>query len=73
MDSAEWEEVPSDRGLIFRLRVPGGWLVSMCDEVTHVLMDGRLEGGWDWRSTMTFVPDPQREWFPDIYGHWPVW
>jgi hypothetical protein len=45
-DKVEWEEVPTKRLYVYRLRVQGGWLVY-----------ATLGGGG-----LTFFPDPDHEW-----------
>ncbi len=46
-----------------RAKVFGGWIVKASSSVYH-LDNGVSQGGegWDWRITMTFVPDPAHEW-----------
>lgn len=57
-----WEQIKTDCGSLWRLKVPGGWLVKSIEEVNHAFPDGRFESGWDWRPAMTFVPDPSHIW-----------
>jgi hypothetical protein len=44
-----------------RAQVIGGWIVRFCDDVAHNTGMG-IENGWDWRSSMVFVPDPSHQW-----------
>jgi hypothetical protein len=58
-----WEDF-TDRtrpAALSRTRVPWGWLVLATEEVTHI-RDGILQGGWDWRTSITFVFDPFHNW-----------
>ena len=62
MEKPKWEQVTDD-GLTWRLRIPdNGWLVRYSDDVVHDLPDKGMEGGWDWRSCMVFVPDKSKVW-----------
>lgn len=47
-----------------RVKIFGGWLVKAREEVMHDRSEfGQgMIGGWDWRLTMCFVPDPNHEW-----------
>ncbi len=47
----EWEEVRSSGGLlsVYRAKVPGGWLVYVCNGYYH-------HGG------VAFLPDPNHDW-----------
>lgn len=56
-----WEEIDSDRGSLYRARVMGGWLVMAENDVVHHTDNG-FENGWDWRNSVTFVPDPIGLW-----------
>ena len=55
-----------------RAKVPGGWLVKafevVCHFDTHI---SPITDNYDWRVTMTFVPDPKHEWeienVPQLY------
>lgn len=62
-----WEEIPqSSTGWLFRMPVVGGWLVKCIDEVLTptFLQQGRFERSpeMEWRTSITFVPDPNHEW-----------
>lgn len=61
-----FQAVPNNECLLIqRAKVPGGWLVR---EVMDVLHDdpnrGNLQSGWEWRSSLTFIPDPEYLWEP---------
>ena len=43
-EKVEWEEVPTHKFYVFRLKVEGGWLVK-CNEGLTFLPDP--EHGWD--------------------------
>jgi hypothetical protein len=49
--SATWEIVAKSKPRIYRLNVPGGWLVT-------------VSGGLSF--PVTFYPDPEHEWNPPI-------
>lgn len=58
----KWEKVEDG---IARTRTPTGWLVREVSEVCNDLSEnglGRLETGYEWRTTLTFVPDPDGIW-----------
>ncbi len=54
-----WEEIEAglERAAIF-----GGWLVRSTTSVSHCMVDGGVQDGWDWRESITFVPDPVHQW-----------
>lgn len=58
MTRLDFEDIGSNYGDVSRAKVPGGWLVLMSYDVHHT--DGGT--GWDWRPTLTFIPDPNHEW-----------
>lgn len=45
---------------VFRLKVPGGWLVRIISDSNT----GRTSGGMGSGAGITFVPDPHHEWAP---------
>jgi len=45
-----------------RLLVPTGWLVRVIDSVPREYTDGRFEDGYQWRTSLVFVPDPTHDW-----------
>jgi len=59
----KWEAIDKEN-FTFRLKVFGGWLVRYNSSVVHNLIDSGqgMAEGWDWRSTMVFVPDPKHNW-----------
>ena len=60
MKLAEWEDIDK-HGFTCRLRVFGGWIVRHDNEVVHDTPNGMV-GGWDWRSSLCFVPDSNHDW-----------
>ncbi len=54
----EFEEIGEQ---CWRAKVLGGWLVKAYEDVVHE-REGGLLPGWDYRVSMTFVPDPKHEW-----------
>jgi hypothetical protein len=67
----EWEPIDSNHSnYITRAKVFGGWLVMSTDEVqTQIpeqwgqgLVSFRNEEGYQWRTSICFVPDPKHEW-----------
>lgn len=62
-----WEEVetPSHLGYMWRSRTPTGWLVRETQDVTHHIPDRGLDSGYDWRVSLTFVPDPDGLWLAE--------
>jgi hypothetical protein len=57
----QWVSVPNGTGL-YRLSVPGGWLVLIELDVMHQTEDRGLQPGWDFRPATTFMPDPDHLW-----------
>jgi len=59
----EWKQVTKD-GSTWKLKVPGGWIVRYSDDIVHdrAIYGRGLESGWDWRSSIVFVPDPEWYW-----------
>lgn len=62
----EWEQIEHNHGnYITRAKIFGGWLVMSTDEVQTLRNDGyglSPENGYEWRTSITFVPDPKHEW-----------
>lgn len=67
----EWEPIDQEHaGTMFRARVPGGWLVKEVqdkalaypEEFKENVNGWRYETGYEWRSSVTFVPDAEHEW-----------
>ena len=50
-DSGRWETVYGSKPKLLRLRVPGGWLVT-------------IRGGYSY--PVTFYPDPEHKWNPSV-------
>lgn len=64
----EFETLESNiSATIQRAKVPGGWLVLAVDDVLSQMAQGNITG-FEWRSNITFVPDPTYSWkdTPDI-------
>src|SRR5215213_5758267 len=75
MDKQVWEEVPQNHaGYLYRLKVPGGWIVKETHDVSRQrpmsyntdngsrYTEWENVEGFEWRSTMCFVPDPEYKW-----------
>lgn len=54
----EWEQIDT---VTSRAKVFGGWMVRISEPVTHHTPNG-LQDGWDWRTSLCFIPDPNHEW-----------
>lgn len=53
-------------GTLYRAKVPNGWLVKEVNNVYINMQDGSnplTNDGYEWTSSITFVPDPDDEWF----------
>ena len=64
----EFESIETPRfGMyIARAKVPGGWLVTCTQDVNTQLPERGITGqGYEWRTSITFVPDPNHEWKED--------
>jgi hypothetical protein len=61
MKLIEWEEIDG-RGLTFRAKVPGGWLIKALEVIFHPEEYLMTKWGLDYRVTVTFIPDPIHEW-----------
>lgn len=60
----EWEQIKSNlSSYIYRSKIQGGWLV-MCTEDVLTTMDEYQPNqiGYQWRSSITFVPDINHTW-----------
>jgi hypothetical protein len=57
----KWEKIDNSYE---RAKVFGGWILKVCDEVMHDRSEfGQgMVGGWDWRSSICFIPDPDHLW-----------
>lgn len=57
-----WEQISETE---WRAIVPGGWLVKVETQASTVRHDGysaQGDFGWEWRTALAFVPDPNHEW-----------
>lgn len=62
-----FEEVKSNLGdTLWRAPIPGGWLVKVTSEVIHQNPQQGMQSGWDWRSSITFVPDKAHSWKVEV-------
>lgn len=60
-----WETIPQDQaGYLSRAKIFGGWLVKEAHDVHLTIPDTNVLGnhGYEWTSSITFVPDPKHEW-----------
>jgi hypothetical protein len=62
-----WEEIEHNHSFnLIRVRIPGGWLVSATEDVRSPMDTGynkpEYYKGYEWRTSITFVPDPNHEW-----------
>ena len=63
-----WEEIKQDDQAIYmkRMKIVGGWIVqATMDALTpqyHGYNIPVQESGYQWRTSITFVPDPNHEW-----------
>jgi hypothetical protein len=62
----KWEDIGHDNGFYLRrARIFGGWLVNAIADVNTLRHDGyslSTSQGYEWRNSITFVPDPNHEW-----------
>lgn len=63
----KWEEIKHDNVFILRrAKIFGGWLVSAISDVMTPVNTGynipELKDGYEWRTSIAFVPDPNHEW-----------
>lgn len=63
----KWEGIEHDHGnQLSRAKVPGGWLVMSTDDVVTQVYEGydipSNEYGYEWRTSITFVPDENHNW-----------
>lgn len=68
MPQLTFEPLESNQGNFFRAKVPGGWLIMSEQDVMHNEPNYGRDGfrsGFDWRTSVTFVPDPTHEWKVD--------
>lgn len=55
----DWEIID---GYHFRLKVPGGWIFKVIEDVIHFDENRGWQTGQDFRPTICFVPDPTHTW-----------
>lgn len=55
----EWEQIDSYHQ---RSKTYGGWLFKTFEEVSHFSNDVQNQQGYDYRISVTFIPDPNHEW-----------
>lgn len=57
----EWEEIKQNHALfLYRAKIFGGWLVRTTDDV--ISNTENMTQGYEWRSSITFVPDLNHDW-----------
>lgn len=71
MQTLSWEslDVINTSGNLFRMEVPGGWLIKEVSDVQSDMPDHIPFGnryGWEWTSTICFYPDPEHLWLKPI-------
>ena len=49
-------------GYLHRINVPGGWLVLFTNDVMTLSEQGESKDSIEWRTSMTFYPDPEHKW-----------
>ena len=49
-------------GYLHRIHVPGGWLVLFTNDVMTLDTQGEMIIDKEYRSSITFYPDPNHEW-----------
>jgi hypothetical protein len=59
-----WEKIGQgpQAGILERSRTPTGWLVRETQEVVQPSAASPLDSGYQWRVSLTFVPDPEHVW-----------
>lgn len=64
-----WTQIPQDTaGTLYRVKVPGGWLIKEVQDVHLNLKDNMnvlSNNGYEWTTSITFVPDLKHEWVID--------
>jgi hypothetical protein len=63
----KWENIPHDNGFhLRRAKTFGGWLIAAISDVNTVISESsgfyNNEQGHEFRTAITFVPDPNHEW-----------
>jgi hypothetical protein len=67
MEELKWEDIKHGMGFSMRrTKIFGGWLVTTIDEVRSPFDTGytqpEYKEGYEWRTSITFVPDLNHEW-----------
>lgn len=67
MEQLKWEKVEQDHGgFLYRVKVPGGWLVRWTEDVCTSFTDSDhrypYQYNLEWRSSICFLPDPEGAW-----------
>jgi len=57
--NTNWESLDS---YTCRLKVFGGWIVKVLEDVVHDTTNQGLVDGWDFRVSTCYVPDAKHEW-----------
>lgn len=56
----KWEYLEDN---LYRMKIPGGWLVKYSSDVLSRMWENSApQQGYEWRDSITFVPDPNHEW-----------
>lgn len=63
----EWERIDDSTSAgVYRAKVFGGWLIMATDDVITPVNTGysmpEYHQGYEWRTSITFVPDLKHEW-----------
>lgn len=66
-----WQQLlTADGQLLYRMAVRGGWLVKTVDDVMSQIQADHIpfheRSGYEWRSSVTFMPDTDHEWDPSV-------
>ena len=59
-------------GYLHRINVPGGWLVIFSNDKLTLDEQGNTKPGLEYRSSITFYPDPNHEWSAEEVKHVPT-
>jgi hypothetical protein len=61
----DWEMID---GYHFRLKIPGGWVFKVIEDVVQNSPSHGFIPGWDWRVAICFIPDPDHLWVVEKKG-----
>lgn len=65
MNKLVWEMI-DENPTVYRARIFNGWLVRLSLDVMTPINTGydkpEMLTGYEWRESLTFVPDPNYEW-----------